>query len=78
VILTSSFPIVSPAATHSRRAPPHLHHRAAAPQAPTADLRQYLADDTDRGRPPPVIGVRTVVAMQWIIFGAVVLRWIFW
>lgn len=76
MILTSSFPIVTPSG--ERRPPAHQHHRAATMPAPAADLRQYLADDTDRGKPPPVIGVRTVVAMQWVIFAAVVARWLFW
>lgn len=30
---------------------------------------------TDRGRPPPIIGARLVLAMQWIAFGAAAVQW---
>lgn len=29
---------------------------------------------TDRGRPPPVIGMRLVVAMWWVAFGSAALQ----
>lgn len=34
------------------------------------------AGDTARGRPPsPYIGASTIVAMQWVVFGACIARW---
>lgn len=73
--LTQAFPIVAPAPA-DQHAPRHRqrHARQVRPEHSAVDLRQYLADDTARGRPPGMIGVHTVMAMQWIMLGAVVLR----
>lgn len=73
ITMTQAYPIVGP---RERRATTGRYQHIARPER--VDLGAYVAGRTSHGRPPPMIGSATVLAMQWVVFGAVVLRWLFW
>lgn len=70
-----------PSASSSSSALPRRRDPAAgasAPRAP-APAQDWPGDATARGRPPsPFIGLGTVVAAQWVVFGACVARLLVW
>lgn len=69
-----SHPALALPARHADAWCPAAEH--AAPRAADVDVAPSHAGDTARGRPPsPYIGAGTIVAMQWIVFAACVIRW---
>lgn len=77
-----SFADAFPPGAHPALALPARHADAWCPAAAhTAPVGAHEAahshaGDTARGRPPsPYIGARTIVAMQWVVFGSCMLQW---
>lgn len=79
MIFADAFPPGSHPALSQPARPVDAWCPAVAVQAAPRDFGEVApshAGDTSRGRPPsPYVGARTIVAMQWVVFGASILRW---
>lgn len=66
ILCSGEFPIVDAARARRSTAADASHH------AGVSSRSQH--GQTDRGKPPPVLGAHLVYAMWWIAFGASVLQ----
>lgn len=78
ILCTGEFPILSgghPSTGDRPGRPTTNRSNVRASEKPQAgQATSGAAGLTDRGRPPPVIGMRLVVAMWWVAFGSAALQ----
>lgn len=75
--LTEALPSSSSAALPLRRRDPFVAHASVGATVVDAASASTRIGTVARGRPPsPYIGLGTVVASWWVVFGSVLARWL--